>query len=107
MKDHVLFNPKSYWANPQPNADFVPHEKIAEELSKVEKFEEQLEMLHELVRLTPEDLQVRERICQRILESIPTAKSFHLFGSSINGLGVKGCDIDVYLDMGMLHFFSV
>ena len=52
------------------------------------------------LQLSSEDLELRRLICQllqNVLEEIYTGCRVLLFGSSANGLGVKGCDVDMTL----------
>ena len=56
-----------------------------------------------MICLEDENVLTRKRICET-LERIFASKSAstvstHIFGSSINGLGLKGCDLDVYVDV--------
>lgn len=56
--------------------------------------------LSERLKQSDEDLQKREKICQELQEFIgaeyPTAK-LELFGSTKNGFGLKGSDMDICL----------
>ena len=61
--------------------------------------ERQIKTLTSLISLNEKSILTRKRICQT-LDSIisPTsAVAVHIFGSSANGLGVKGCDLDVFM----------
>ena len=65
--------------------------------------DQQIKVLREMICLEDENVLKRKRICET-LETIFASKSAstvstHIFGSSINGLGLKGCDLDVYLDI--------
>ena len=65
--------------------------------------DQQIKVLREMICLGDENVLTRKRICET-LERIFASKSAstvstHIFGSSINGLGLKGCDLDVYLDI--------
>ena len=64
---------------------------------------QQIKVLREMICLEDENVLTRKRICET-LERIFASKSAstvstHIFGSSINGLGLKGCDLDVYVDV--------
>ena len=62
--------------------------------------------LERMAQITPEDVCDRKEICHHI------DKTFHQnhircqlypFGSSLNGLGFRGCDLDLYLQTGLPH----
>lgn len=38
---------------------------------------------------------------QKTLSTLYPQCSVHLYGSTVNGLGFKGSDIDAYVDLGM------
>ena len=64
---------------------------------------QQIKVLREMICLGDENVLTRKRICET-LERIFASRSAstvstHIFGSSINGLGLKGCDLDVYVDI--------
>ena len=49
---------------------------------------------------------IRKNICDTIqlILTQNSPESVHVFGSSKNGLGVKGCDLDVYLDLPGMEY---
>ena len=54
-----------------------------------------------IISLDESNYRTRKTICDNI-QNILTPKSpesVHIFGSSKNGLGVKGCDLDIYLEL--------
>lgn len=60
--------------------------------------EEQFKTFCSTMSLTPEDVEKRKEFCHYLHEMLrPYFPNFrlHLFGSSINGLGFKGCDVDI------------
>ena len=88
--------------------------------------EEQMSKLMEILELTQEDYDERAKIAKYIQVKInlfsnqAKMNSFfqfqsaicelypscivYLFGSTVNGLGFKGCDIDAFMDLGKLLF---
>ena len=59
-------------------------------------------MLRSSIGLNESNNMTRKRICdnlQTVFSTKSSPVSLHIFGSSINGLGVKGCDLDVYVDL--------
>ena len=71
----------------------------------MESFEEELAKLVSETEITPEDFEARKLICRKLKEWIPGVRSVHQFGSSINELGFRGCDLDVYVNMGNCNIF--
>ncbi|XP_029634137.1 speckle targeted PIP5K1A-regulated poly(A) polymerase isoform X2 [Octopus sinensis] len=64
--------------------------------------DEQIMLLFKQLRLTDKELQKRDEFCKlfrNILNPYFPGCSVSLFGSSVNGFGVRGCDIDVFLDL--------
>ncbi|XP_050405949.1 speckle targeted PIP5K1A-regulated poly(A) polymerase [Patella vulgata] len=62
---------------------------------------EQMAMLKDSMALTEEDFKQRNSICKMLLEVLKPyfpESTLHQFGSSVNGFGVKGCDLDLFLD---------
>ncbi|GIY44810.1 poly(A) RNA polymerase, mitochondrial [Caerostris extrusa] len=68
-------------------------------LLKCSSFSEQIETFISEISLTPEDLKKRTAFCHDLEEIFkiyfPDDFKVHQFGSSVNGLGFKGCDLDV------------
>lgn len=65
------------------------------------------EQIFEIVRelsLTPEDVQQRHIFCERLEDKFrnffPTCKLIP-FGPTVNGLGAKGCDLDLFLNLNL------
>ncbi|KAK7488187.1 hypothetical protein BaRGS_00020629, partial [Batillaria attramentaria] len=62
---------------------------------------DQMEMLYQSVALSNQEVQSRHEVCQylhhTLLPFFPTC-TFHQFGSSVNGFGMHGCDMDVFVD---------
>ena len=82
--------------------------------------DQQIRTLRSEICLNESNILTRKRIC-KALESIFTHPfsdqfsstsqigSIHMFGSSINGLGCKGCDLDIYVEWPGTHqiFFEL
>lgn len=64
----------------------------------------QVGRLCELVCLSEESKRARAEYCSRLcglLRQFFPACSLDLFGSSVNGYGARGCDLDLFLDFGL------
>ncbi|GBN44180.1 Poly(A) RNA polymerase, mitochondrial [Araneus ventricosus] len=76
----------------------VPHEDLIAALYKCETVSEQMETLASTLSLRQDDIRNRIKFCQT-LESLfkPFFIDFkiQIFGSTVNGFGFKGCDIDI------------
>ncbi|GFT94241.1 poly(A) RNA polymerase, mitochondrial [Nephila pilipes] len=76
----------------------VLHEELVKALRKCNSVTEQMEILVSILTLSPEDVKNRHKFC-RTLELIfkPFFSNFkiQMFGSTMNGFGFKGCDIDM------------
>ncbi|PRD28539.1 UNVERIFIED_CONTAM: hypothetical protein NCL1_32055 [Trichonephila clavipes] len=60
----------------------------------------QIETFESEISLTPEDLENRTAFCKSLEEIFKiyfTKFKLYQFGSSANGLGFRGCDLDVCL----------
>lgn len=62
----------------------------------------QMQLLVDTIQASPEELQQRYYIC-KVLEQALTpffpGVTVNQFGSSVNGFGLKGCDMDVYISL--------
>jgi len=93
--------PRSPSPPPPPQISFG---EIQVCLSVLTDMDEQIEEIMHLTELCEEDIQERNAICKNI------SKTFAMngypncivspFGSTVNGLGFRGCDVDIYLDLG-------
>ena len=74
-----------------------------------EKLKMQVQLVRKLVCLDDSNLATRKRICQNFKNVLQP--KFHVdiyqFGSSSNGLGFKGCDLDVFLDIPGKGYLSM
>ena len=88
--------------SPAPCPEVSP-EQLIMRLNLVFDCEEQLEELSRMLNIDVEDVQARIEICRHMERTFSTNPQFrcsvHPFGSSINGLGFPGCDLDIYLDL--------
>ncbi|GIY46225.1 poly(A) RNA polymerase, mitochondrial, partial [Caerostris extrusa] len=84
--------------------DPVPHEDLIAALYECKTISEQMEMLAHTLHLNPEDIQNRKKFC-KTLESLfkPFFNTFkiQIFGSTANGFGFKGCDIDMSFETSL------
>ncbi|CAC5404302.1 MTPAP [Mytilus coruscus] len=62
----------------------------------------QMSYLVDLIQASPEELQQRYYICKVLEQALSPffpGVTVNQFGSSVNGFGLKGCDMDVYLGL--------
>ncbi|CAG2210021.1 TUT1 [Mytilus edulis] len=62
----------------------------------------QMTYLVDLIQASPEELQQRYYICKVLEQALSPffpGVTVNQFGSSVNGFGLKGCDMDVYLGL--------
>ncbi|XP_019630200.1 PREDICTED: speckle targeted PIP5K1A-regulated poly(A) polymerase-like [Branchiostoma belcheri] len=69
--------------------------------------DDQMSMLMQYHQISPEGVRVRYLVCTLLREVFqeffPACRVFP-FGSSVNGFGRPGCDLDLYLDFGRSKF---
>jgi len=78
----------------------MKYEDIKDSLSAISDINGQMKKLRSLCELEDNDINQREKIrefIENILKELYPECTAHLFGSSVNGLGFKGSDIDVYV----------
>ncbi|GIX80171.1 speckle targeted PIP5K1A-regulated poly(A) polymerase [Caerostris darwini] len=79
--------------------DAIRHFELMSKLLNCSSFSEQIETFISEISLTPEDLKKRTAFCHDLEEIFkiyfPDDFKVYQFGSSVNGLGFKGCDLDV------------
>lgn len=81
----------------------IDDDTIVKTLNKHSNMHDQITELTNLLVLSEEEVSARELYCSMLcsLLAIYFPKcSMTVFGSSANGCGVKGCDLDMYLDFG-------
>ncbi|XP_078581688.1 speckle targeted PIP5K1A-regulated poly(A) polymerase-like [Branchiostoma floridae x Branchiostoma japonicum] len=69
--------------------------------------DDQMSMLMQYHQIPPEGARVRYLVCsllQEVLKEFFPACRVFPFGSSVNGFGRPGCDLDLYLDFGRSKF---
>ncbi|KAF8774326.1 Poly(A) RNA polymerase like protein [Argiope bruennichi] len=79
--------------------DAVPHSVLVSKLQSCSSVSEQIETFSAVLNLTNEDKEKRKDFC-RWLEDVFKVYLDHKlyqFGSSVTGMGFKGCDLDVCL----------
>ncbi|XP_013384286.1 speckle targeted PIP5K1A-regulated poly(A) polymerase [Lingula anatina] len=80
----------------------VDRKTVLEELRKIQSLDGQMVRLMSLLQLTQEDDQQRQQLCQSLQKQLAVffpGCTIHQFGSSVNKFGVKGCDMDIFLDL--------
>ena len=86
-----------------PPCPEVSSEQVIMRLNLIFDCEEQLEELSRMLNIDVVDVQARVEICRNMERTFSTNPQFRCavypFGSSINGLGFPGCDLDIYLDL--------
>ncbi|GBM22797.1 Poly(A) RNA polymerase, mitochondrial [Araneus ventricosus] len=84
----------------EEGSDSVRHLALMSKLQNCSSLSEQIETFISELSLTSEDFKKRTAFCKELEEIFgiyfPKFK-VHQFGSSVNGLGFKGCDLDVCL----------
>ena len=68
----------------------------------------QIDRFVEVAQMTAADVAERVEICRNVEATlakaqfaVPGSVSVYPFGSSVNGLGFRGCDLDVYVEMNL------
>ncbi|XP_076456171.1 LOW QUALITY PROTEIN: uncharacterized protein LOC143290532 [Babylonia areolata] len=78
------------------------HEQLMGTLLQADSVLAQMEMLYESMRLSDIDLERRKNVCDylhSVLQPFFPTCTIHQFGSSVNGFGMRGCDMDIFLDL--------
>ncbi|XP_033646926.1 speckle targeted PIP5K1A-regulated poly(A) polymerase-like [Asterias rubens] len=79
------------------------NKELYQALAKEESISAQMSTLVRLTELTEGDVKLRHLVCdllQSALEELLPGCRVTPFGSSINGFGVQGCDLDIHLELG-------
>ncbi|XP_026218379.1 poly(A) RNA polymerase, mitochondrial [Anabas testudineus] len=88
----------------------IPINELIQRLSKEESIDQQINSLTEAYQLTEENSRLRFLVCS-LLKDIAAAYfpecTIKPFGSSVNGFGKLGCDLDMFLDLGGISGYSV
>ncbi|XP_033733315.1 speckle targeted PIP5K1A-regulated poly(A) polymerase-like [Pecten maximus] len=76
---------------------------LKEMMSQTQKgIQAEMGVLADLIQVTSQELQSRYVICKTLEEVLSLffpGVSINQFGSSVNGFGIKGCDMDIYIDL--------
>ncbi|XP_071753043.1 poly(A) RNA polymerase, mitochondrial isoform X1 [Centroberyx gerrardi] len=80
----------------------IPLNELIQRLSREESIDQQITSLTEAYQLTEENTRLRFLVCS-LLKDIAAAYfpecTIRPFGSSVNGFGKLGCDLDMFLDL--------
>ncbi|XP_070709153.1 poly(A) RNA polymerase, mitochondrial [Pempheris klunzingeri] len=80
----------------------IPINELIQRLSREESIDQQVTSLTEAYQLTEENSRLRFLVCS-LLKDIAAAyfpkSTIKPFGSSVNGFGKLGCDLDMFLDL--------
>ncbi|KAM7370170.1 hypothetical protein PAMP_011445 [Pampus punctatissimus] len=80
----------------------IPINELVEILSRKDRIDQQINCLTEAYQLTEENTRLRFLVCS-LLKDIAAAYfpecTVRPFGSSVNGFGKLGCDLDMFLDL--------
>ncbi|KAM4534336.1 poly(A) RNA polymerase, mitochondrial [Odontesthes bonariensis] len=88
----------------------IPINELIQRLSKEESVDRQITSLTESYQLTEENIRLRFVVCS-LLKDIAAAYfpecTIKPFGSSVNGFGKLGCDLDMFLDLDSISGWNV
>ncbi|XP_029955866.1 poly(A) RNA polymerase, mitochondrial [Salarias fasciatus] len=88
----------------------VPINELIQRLSRQDSIDQQVSSLVEAYQLTEENIRLRFLVCS-LLKDVAAAYfpecSVKPFGSSVNGFGKLGCDLDMFLDLDGLSGLDV
>ncbi|KAM6900152.1 poly(A) RNA polymerase, mitochondrial [Xenentodon cancila] len=88
----------------------VPINELIQRLSREETVDQQITSLTEAYQLTEENSRLRFLVCS-LLKDIAAAYfpecTIRPFGSSVNGFGKLGCDLDMFLDLDSIGGWNV
>ncbi|XP_074549720.1 poly(A) RNA polymerase, mitochondrial [Halichoeres trimaculatus] len=80
----------------------IPISELIQRLSREESIDQQITSLTEAYQLTDENIRLRFLVCS-LLKDVAAAYfpecTIKPFGSSVNGFGKLGCDLDMFLDL--------
>ncbi|XP_066573899.1 poly(A) RNA polymerase, mitochondrial isoform X2 [Amia ocellicauda] len=84
----------------------IPINELIQKISKVDSIDQQLHTLMNVYQLTDENIRLRFLVCS-LLKDIAAAYfpecSIMPFGSTVNGFGKLGCDLDMILDLDRIR----
>ncbi|XP_041824897.1 poly(A) RNA polymerase, mitochondrial isoform X2 [Melanotaenia boesemani] len=88
----------------------IPINELIQRLSREESVDRQIISLTEIHQLTEENSRLRFLVCS-LLKDVAAAYfpecSIKPFGSSVNGFGKLGCDLDMFLDLDSISGWNV
>ncbi|MED6248396.1 hypothetical protein ATANTOWER_032830 [Ataeniobius toweri] len=88
----------------------APISELIQRLSREESVDDQINSLTEAYQLTEENSRLRFLVCS-LLKDIAAAYfpecTIRPFGSSVNGFGKLGCDLDMFLDLDSISGWNV
>ncbi|XP_076365979.1 poly(A) RNA polymerase, mitochondrial-like isoform X2 [Tachypleus tridentatus] len=87
----------------------VDHKTLVDKFISEDTMDNQMVMLRNTLKLSKEEILERENFCrflQDALQEYFPGCTLCLYGSSVNGFGIKTCDIDMFLDINHLDFSS-
>ena len=109
-RENYIRNP----VQPRPEEGPVPeprdpllHDQVVAALVDIPDPSDQIVRFVEVAQMTAADVAERVEICRNVEATLSRAPcvapgagvSVYPFGSSVNGLGFRGCDLDVYVEM--------
>ncbi|XP_047206556.1 poly(A) RNA polymerase, mitochondrial isoform X1 [Girardinichthys multiradiatus] len=88
----------------------VPISELIQRLSREESVDDQINSLTEAYQLTEENSRLRFLVCS-LLKDIAASYfpecTIRPFGSSVNGFGKLGCDLDMFLDLDSISGWNM
>ena len=106
MQDIVVYERKFTERRQSPTPPPTPgvcHDQVMMRLALLVDPEDQLAELTSMLDLDEEDVMKRRNICINMQKTFAQSDFSHCvvypFGSSVNGLGFQGCDLDIYMDL--------
>nr|CAB3267382.1 speckle targeted PIP5K1A-regulated poly(A) polymerase-like [Phallusia mammillata] len=81
-------------------------EKLWQKLLDCKDLDDQILMLHDEVKLSEEELHVRDLICKLLQSALHEAFpdcTLKPYGSSVSGFGTQGCDLDLHFEYTSIH----
>ena len=106
MQDIVVYERKFTERRRSPTPVECPgvcHDQVMMRIALLVDPEDQLAALTNMLDLDEEEVMKRRNICTNMQKTFSKSDYSHCvvypFGSSINGLGFPGCDLDIYMDL--------
>lgn len=87
------------------------HEELMEKLVNIKGVQNQLEWLCQNLQVTADEAQTKFTLCELLQAKLGVyfpGCTVNQFGSSVNGFGLAGCDMDIFLDLTtMIQSFTM